>query len=182
MKLLKETRRLERLIQDIQELSQAEAGYFSISLKPLNLIQILITLVERFSAQLLDSGPIIKLDCPKDLPLVSGDRDRTEQILINLLGNAILYTKKGLITVKAWCDNHRVFISVIDTGIGINSENLPYVFERFWRADKSRARHAEGAGIGLAITRRLLELQGGKIEVTSELGKGSIFTFYLSIA
>lgn len=140
LKLLKETRRLERLIQDIQELSQAEAGYLSN-------IPILITLVERFSAQSLESGPIIKLDSSKDLPLVSGDRDRTEQILMNLLGNAILYTEKGLITVKAWCDNHRVFISVIDTGIGINSKNLPYVFERFWRADKSRARHAQGAGI-----------------------------------
>jgi signal transduction histidine kinase len=94
LKLLKETRRLERLIQDIQELSQAEAVYLSN-------IPILITLAERFSAQILESGPIIKLDFSKDLPLVSGDRDRTEQILMNLLGNAILYPEKGLITVKA---------------------------------------------------------------------------------
>lgn len=182
LKLLKEIRRLERLTQDIQELSQAEGGYLSIIMKPLNLMPILINLVERFSTQILDNGPIIELDCPKDLPRVLGDEDRTEQILVNLLGNAILYTEQGMITVKAWRDHHRVFVSVIDTGIGIKHENLPYVFERFWRADKSRSRYARGTGIGLAITRRLVELQGGKIEVTSELGKGSIFTFYLLVA
>ena len=182
LKLVKEIRRLERLIQDIQELSQAETGYLSISLKPLNILAILITLVERFSEQILDYGPIIKLDFPKDLPLVLGDSDRTEQILVNLLGNAIRYTEKGMITVKVWCEHHRVFVSVIDTGIGIKTENLPYVFERFWSTDKSRSRYPGGAGIGLAITRRLVELQGGKIEVVSELGTGSVFTFYLPVA
>lgn len=182
LKLVKETRRLERLIQDIQELFQAETGYLSISLKPLNIIPILITLVERFSEQILDHGPIIKLDSPKDLPLVLGDSDRTEQILVNLLGNAIRYTEKGIITIKVWCEHHRVFVSVIDTGIGIKAENLPYVFERFWSTNESRSRYPGGAGIGLAITRCLVELQGGKIEVVSELGKGSVFTFYLSVA
>ena len=182
LKLVKETRRLERLIQDLQELSKAEAGYVSISLKPLNLLPILTTLVERFSDQILDEEPVIQLDCPQDLTPVLADSDRTEQILVNLLGNAMRYTETGTIIVKAWRDRHRVFISVIDTGIGIKPEDLPYVFERFWRADKSRSRYSGGTGIGLAITRRLVELQGGKIEVSSELGKGSIFTFYLSSA
>ncbi|HAC65697.1 MAG TPA: two-component sensor histidine kinase [Cyanothece sp. UBA12306] len=182
LKLVKETRRLERLIQDLQELSKAEAGYVSITLKPINLIPLLTALVERFSDQILDEGPSIKLDCPQNLPPVLADSDRTEQILVNLLGNAICYTEKGTITLKAWSDRNRVFISVIDTGIGIKPEDLSYVFERFWRADKSRSRYSGGTGIGLAITRRLVELQGGNIEVTSELGKGSTFTFSLSIA
>ncbi len=182
LRLIKETKRLERLIQDLQELSQVEAGYLSISLKPLNLIPILTTLVDKFSDQILDDGPTINLECPDDLPPVLADSDRTEQILVNLLGNAIRYTEKGSINVKAWRDRHRVFIAVIDSGIGIKSEDIPYVFERFWRADKSRSRYSGGTGIGLAITRRLVELQGGKIEVTSELGKGSTFTFYLSVA
>ncbi|WP_232014557.1 ATP-binding protein [cyanobacterium endosymbiont of Rhopalodia gibberula] len=94
----------------------------------------------------------------------------------------MLYTEKGIITVKAWCYHHRVFVSVIDTGIGIKPENLSYVFKRFWRADKSRSRYAGGAEIRLAITCRLVELQEGKIGVTSKLEKRSIFTFYLSVA
>ncbi|ACK64572.1 histidine kinase [Rippkaea orientalis PCC 8801] len=182
LKLVKETRRLERLIQDLQELSKAEAGYLSITLRPINLIPILIALLEKFSDQILDEGPLLKLDYPKSLPPVLADSDRIEQILVNLIGNAIRYTETGTITIKAWRDRHRVFISVIDTGIGIKPEDLPFVFERFWRADKSRSRYSGGTGIGLAITRRLVELQGGNIEVSSQLGKGSTFTFYLSVA
>nr|MDJ0846654.1 ATP-binding protein [Crocosphaera sp.] len=127
-------------------------------------------------------GPTIQLDCPQELPPVLADSDRIEQILVNLIGNAICYTEKGSITVKVWQENKQVWIAIIDTGIGIKSEDLPYIFERFWRADKSRSRYSGGTGIGLAITRRLVELQGGKIEVESEVDKGSTFRFSLSIA
>ncbi|MGP0129207.1 MAG: ATP-binding protein [cyanobacterium endosymbiont of Rhopalodia musculus] len=101
---------------------------------------------------------------------------------MNLLENAMLYPEKGIIFVKNWCDYQRIFMFIIDTVIGIKPENLPYVFERFWRADKSRPSYSGEAGIELAITRRLVELQGVKMEVTSKLGRGSIFTFYLSVA
>ncbi|MGK7956742.1 MAG: sensor histidine kinase [Crocosphaera sp.] len=180
--LVKETRRLERLIHDMQELSKAEAGYLSITLHPLNIIPLLTSLVERFSDQIMDEGPMIKLEYPPDLPLLLGDSDRTEQILVNLIGNAIRYTEKGTINIKVWQDNKQVWIEITDTGIGIKPEDLPYVFERFWRADKSRSRHSGGTGIGLAITRRLVELQGGKIEVDSEVDQGSTFRFSLFIA
>ena len=182
LRLVKETRRLERLIRDLQELSKAEAGYLSINPQPLNLYYLLSSLVERFADQLLEEGPSLELDCPKNLPLVLADRDRTEQIMVNLLGNAIRYTEIGSITVKAAKLDRQVWISVIDTGIGIAEENLPFVFERFWRADPSRASHSGGTGIGLAIARRLVELQGGRIEVESELGKGSTFRFCLPVA
>ncbi|MGB5771020.1 MAG: HAMP domain-containing sensor histidine kinase [Crocosphaera sp.] len=180
--LVKETRRLERLIHDLQALSKAEAGYLSISLHPINIIPLLTSLLERFSDQIMDNGPIIQLECPSNLPQVLADSDRTEQILVNLIGNAICYTETGTITVKTWSEKKQVWVAIIDTGIGIKSEDLPYVFERFWRADKSRSRYSGGTGIGLAITRRLVELQGGKIEVESELGKGSIFRFSLPIS
>ncbi|MGB5596188.1 MAG: HAMP domain-containing sensor histidine kinase [Crocosphaera sp.] len=180
--LVKETRRLERLIHDLQALSKAEAGYLSISLHPIDIGPLLTSLVERFSDQIMDYGPIIQLECPSNLPQVLADSDRTEQILVNLIGNAICYTETGTITVKAWSEKKQVWVAIIDTGIGIKSEDLPYVFERFWRADKSRSRYSGGTGIGLAITRRLVELQGGKIEVESELGKGSIFRFSLPIS
>lgn len=182
LSLVKETKRLERLTRDLQELSQAEAGYLSINLQPLNLIPLLNSLVEKFQDQLLEEGPVLKLDCPSELPLVLADCDRTEQILVNLIGNAIRHTDQGSITLKVRPDKKQVWIAVIDTGIGIAPEDLPHVFERFWRADRSRSSYSGGSGIGLAITRRLVELQGGEIQVESELGKGSTFMFSLSLA
>jgi signal transduction histidine kinase len=182
LRLIRETRRLERLIADSQELSKAEAGSLPIDLQVVSLYPLLNSLVKKFSDQLLEEGPTLQLDCPSDLPHVSIDIDRTEQILINLLGNALHYTEKGAIMIKAWRGDRQVWVAVIDTGIGIASEDLPKVFERFWRADKSRSRYSGGSGIGLAIARHLVELQGGKIEVESQLGKGSTFRFSLPIA
>ena len=182
LRLIKETRRLERLIHDLQELSKAEAGYLSIDSQSLNLYPLLTSLVEKFADQLLEEGPELALECPKDLPPVLADRDRTEQILVNLIGNAIRYTETGSITVEAKKINRQVWIAVSDTGIGIAEADLPFLFERFWRADPSRSSHSGGTGIGLAIARRLVELQGGRIEVESELGTGSTFRFSLPVA
>ncbi len=182
LRLVRETRRLERLTSDLQELSKAEAGYLSINPQKINLYPILKSLLEKFADQLLEEGPVLRLDCPIDLPPILADLDRTEQILVNLLGNALRYTEKGSIVLRAWRDKDWVWIAVTDTGIGIAPEDLPHIFERFWRADKSRASYSGGTGIGLAIARRLVELQGGKIEVESEFGKGSTFRFSLPIA
>lgn len=181
LSLVRETKRLERLTHDLQELSKAEAGYLSINLKPVNLLPLLKYLVEKFADQLLDDGPMLLLDCPQELPLVLADLDRTEQVLVNLIGNAIRYTEKGSISVKCWQDKKKLWIAVIDTGVGIAAEDLPHIFERFWRADRSRSSYSGGSGIGLAIARRLVELQGGKMKVESEINKGSTFKFYLSI-
>ena len=179
LRLIRETRRLERLIHDLQELSKAEAGYLSIDSQALDLYPLLESLVDRFGDQLMEEGPTLELVFPSDIPPVLCDRDRTIQILVNLLGNAIRYTKTGSIVIKVERKNNYVWISVTDTGVGIAPEDLPYVFERFWRADPSRSTHSGGTGIGLAIVRRLVQLQGGEIEVESELGKGSTFRFCL---
>ncbi|HHP7232932.1 MAG TPA: sensor histidine kinase [Xenococcaceae cyanobacterium] len=181
LRLIRETRRLERLIHDLQELSKAEAGYLSINTRKVNLIPLLESLVTRFQDQLLEEGPKLNLVYPQDLPLVYADIDRTEQILVNLIGNAIRYTETGSITVSATKANRQVWIAVKDTGVGIAESDLPYVFERFWRADPSRSSHSGGTGIGLAIARRLVELQGGRIEVISKLGQGSTFRFSLPL-
>jgi signal transduction histidine kinase len=180
-KMVQETQRLERLTSDLQELSKAEAGYLSINRQPLQLYPLLESLVEKFRDQLLEDGPILQLESSRDLPLVFADLDRTEQILVNLLGNAIRYTENGSITLKAWREKKWLWLAIIDTGIGIDQEDISLIFERFWRADKSRSRYSGGTGIGLAIARRLVELQGGKIEVESELGKGSQFRFCLPV-
>jgi signal transduction histidine kinase len=181
-RLVKEIRRLERLTNDLQELSKAEAGYVSINLQAVSLYPLLKSLAEKFADQLLEEGPTLILECPPDLPPVLADLDRTEQILVNLLGNALRYTEQGSITLQAWREKERVWIAVIDTGVGIAAGDLPHVFDRFWRADKSRSRYSGGTGIGLAIARRLVELQQGRIEVESQLGRGSTFRFFLPIA
>jgi signal transduction histidine kinase len=181
LRLVKETKRLERLVNDLQELSKAEAGYLPIFIQPVDLYPLLDSLVKRFADQLLEDGPVLQLECPKPLPLVLADIDRTEQVLVNLLGNAVRYTTQGSITIRAWTESSHLWIAVIDTGMGIAAEDLPHIFERFWRTDKSRDRYSGGSGIGLTISRRLVELQGGYMEVESELGKGSTFRFCLPL-
>ncbi|MBF2028914.1 MAG: HAMP domain-containing histidine kinase [Oscillatoriales cyanobacterium C42_A2020_001] len=178
-RLVGETGRLRRLVNDLQELSQAEAGYLPIRLEQVGLCPLLTAIADKFSHQLIEESPALRLECPIDLPPVLADPERVEQILMNLLGNALRYTQEGSITVKAWSEGRKVWVAVTDTGQGIAVEDLPHVFERFWRADRSRDRKSGGTGIGLAISRRLVELQGGVIEVESEVGKGSTFRFSL---
>lgn len=146
---------------------------------------LLAGLCDRFADQLLADGPQLQLHCPASLPPAQADRSRIEQVLVNLIGNAIRHTPQGAITLRAWAEGHRLWIAVADTGQGIAAEELPRVFERFWRSDKARTRDGQGvtgSGIGLAISRRLVELQGGEIEVSSQLGQGSEFRFWLPIA
>ena len=179
-RLMKETRRLRRLVNDLQELSKAEAGYLPIHLEPINLYPILSELVEKFEAQLPEELTI-SLECPSTLPLVLADLDRLKQILVNLLGNAVSYTQEGSIILRVWQEDSRACLAVSDTGQGIAPEDLPYVFERFWRSGLASERNSQGSGVGLAISRRLVELQGGEMEVESELNKGSTFRFFLPI-
>ncbi|HEY9908489.1 MAG TPA: HAMP domain-containing sensor histidine kinase [Thermosynechococcaceae cyanobacterium] len=180
--LTKETARLRRLVNDLQELSQAEAGYLPIRAQPFDLQPLLRSLVERFSEQLIEASPALKLECASNLPLALADPERVEQVLVNLLGNALRYTLKGAIVIYAWSEANQLWVAVADTGQGIAAQELPHVFERFWRSDRSRDRHSGGTGIGLAISRRLVELQGGTIDAESELGRGSTFRFSLPLA
>lgn len=181
--LMKEVSRMQRLVNDVQELSKMEAGYLPIDARPVDLHPLLKSLVKRFSDQLPpQEGPTIQLSYPPDTPMVMADPERVEQILVNLLSNALRYTPQGTIKIYTKRDATTLWIAVADTGKGIAETDLPHVFERFWRADRSRDRTSGGAGIGLAICRRLVELQRGRIEVESELGKGSTFRFSLPLA
>jgi signal transduction histidine kinase len=175
-----ETTRLQRLVNDLQELSKLEAGYLPIQAQNIALEPLVAALVRAFDDQFTNPDQVqVQLHCPPDLPLAYADPSRVEQILINLLGNALQYTDKGTVIVKLWAEAKRVYVSVADTGIGIAEEDLPYVFERFWRADRSRNRRSGGTGLGLTICRRLVEVQGGEISVKSQINFGSEFTFWL---
>lgn len=177
--LVRETRRLERLVNDLQELSQAESGQLPLDLKAVSLPPLFEKLLLRFDSQIADPGPHLGWRCDEQIAPVWADSDRLEQILVNLLGNAIKHTRQGQITLSAWEDSPYVWISVSDTGIGLAPDELPHVFERFWRSAQTRRQTVSGTGIGLAITQRLVELQGGQIEAESIVGQGSTFRFYL---
>jgi signal transduction histidine kinase len=181
-RLSRETGRLKRLVNDLQELSKAEAGYLPINARKFDIRPLLSQLVLRFGDQLIDSEIRIKLEASFDLPRANADPERIEQILVNLIGNALRHTEAGVVEIQACQQKGMIVVSVVDTGVGIAPEDLPHVFERFWRSDRSRNRRSGGTGIGLAISKKLVELQNGTISVESEVGKGSTFSFTVPIA
>ncbi|MGG6242602.1 sensor histidine kinase [Nodosilinea sp. AN01ver1] len=181
--LVRETRRLERLVNNLQELSKAEAGQLPLQLQAIALPPLFEKLLRRFDSQIAEDGPQLGWQCDDDIAPVLADGDRLQQILVNLLGNAIKHTRQGRITLSAQPVGGQIWITVQDTGIGIAPDELPHVFERFWRSPQLRNQvgtpSTDGTGIGLAITKRLVELHGGCIEVESTVGVGSIFRFSL---
>jgi signal transduction histidine kinase len=177
-----ETKRLMRLTDDLLELANVEAGYLPLCLEKISLPLLLKNVAKTFSVTSLNANCQLRMQIGESLPYVYADRDRIKQITINLLSNAIKYSPNGCVTIRAGSNGDCVWIAVVDTGIGIAPEHLPKVFERFWRADLSRNTDTGGSGIGLAITKRLVELHGGKIEVTSTPAQGSMFRFSLPIA
>ena len=181
-RLSRETGRLKRLVNDLQELSKAEAGYLPINARKFDIRPLLSQLVLRFGDQLIDSEIRIKLEASFDLPRANADPERIEQILVNLIGNALRHTEAGVVEIQACQQKGMIVVSVVDTGVGIAPEDLPHVFERFWRSDRSRNRRSGGTGIGLAISKKLVELQNGTISVESKVGKGSTFSFTVPIA
>jgi len=180
-RLHRETQRLRRLVRDLQELSKAEAGYLTLDLRPCALKPLVQEILAKFQLQVPEEGPALVLAIG-ELPPVLADPERVEQILINLLSNALRHTATGKITLGATLQGDWVTVRVEDTGTGIAPDDLPHIFERFWRSDQSRARETGGSGIGLTIVKKLIEIQGGTIHVTSTLGQGTIFLFTLPVA
>jgi signal transduction histidine kinase len=132
--------------------------------------------LERFRAQAAEQEVSLATDLPTDLPTIRGDRQRIGQVLSNLLSNALRYTPAGgQVVMAAKLESAELLISVADTGKGIPPDDLPYVFERFYRADKSRARASGGSGLGLAIARQIIEAHGSRIWAESQVGEGATF-------
>ncbi|MGA7677517.1 MAG: ATP-binding protein [Dehalococcoidia bacterium] len=174
---------LSRLVDDLQELSLAEASELKLDYQMKDIIKLLKRTVAVRQTQATAKGVSLSVDLPKKLPLMNVDTRRISQVLLNLIDNAITHTPKGgIITIAARKLDNWLEISVKDTGEGIPAKDLPNVFERFYRVDKSRTRATGGAGLGLAIAKSLVEAHGGKIEVRSEEGKGSRFSFTLPVA
>jgi signal transduction histidine kinase len=173
---------LSRLVDDLQELSLAEAGELKHVCQSEDIAVLINQTVASVQAQAATKGVSVSIDLPVRLSPVNIDYNRISQVLHNLLENAIAHIAKGgTIMVTARQEGSWVEASVADTGEGIPAEDLPNIFERFYRVDKSRARATGGSGLGLTIAKRLVEAHGGKIEVHSEPGKGSRFTFTLPV-
>ncbi|NJN68355.1 MAG: HAMP domain-containing protein [Chloroflexaceae bacterium] len=179
--LLKEATRLQRLIEDLELLSRAEAGQIPIVPRVVNLRLLLENLVTRFFPQFQAKQVTLELIASETFLPVWVDPDRVDQVAINLLNNALRYTPSGgRVWVQVWDHEGYAVVSVKDTGIGITSEHLPHIFERFYRVDKSRSRTSGGSGIGLTIASHLVYAQGGEITAWSRgSGTGSDFRFTL---
>ena len=180
-----EADRLSRWVDDLQELSRVEAKAYSLDIRPVAVSILVQTTVKRLSPQASAKQIALRSDLSVDLPPIQAGEDRMNQVLLNLVANAIQYTPEGgSVTISAAPHLDEVHISVSDTGIGIPPEHIPNLFTRFYRVDKSRSRNAGGgAGIGLTIAKHLIAAHGGRLWVESKgEGQGTIFTFSLKLA
>ena len=179
--VLRETMRLSRLVNDMLELSRLQSGTASLSRSVFAPLPLFNLIHETYSAYAEDYQQTFVYDVPEDLPNVWGNPDRTQQVLIVLLDNAFKYTPEGgVVTLSACAEGDVVRVRVRDTGVGIPAADLPHVFDRFYKVDKSH--HSKGTGLGLAIAYEIMKHLGEEMSVTSEPGQGSCFTFTLHIA
>jgi len=177
--LVDQTRQLTRLVDDLRTLSLAETGQLSLKIEPVNVQELLNDVATSFSGQAEVAGINLKAEvAPSNAPLIiSGDAGRLDQVISNLIANALVHTPAGgTITLCAALHQPGVRIQVIDNGSGIAAEDLSFIFDRFWHGDRS---HQGSTGLGLAIARQLVQAHGGSITVQSQLNQGTTFTIDL---
>jgi two-component system sensor histidine kinase VicK len=178
----KETDRMTTLVHDLLELSRIDNRQMQLNLQEVDMKNLVYETVEAQLIHASKEGHQLEVHVDDEVDYyILGDSARMRQILHNILSNAIKYSfDPGEIHIRLYKDK-QVIIQVQDTGIGIPKEDLERIFERFYRVDKARSRKMGGTGLGLAIAKELIELQGGKITITSEVGKGTTVTLYFPI-
>lgn len=177
--IVRETDRLERISSDLLVLSNTESG--TPVQEDMDLGIVLQDVYVRYEPKAIAGAINLTLDAPESIPMV-GSRDQIEQVVLNLVDNAIKYTPAGgRVTIQSSVDGSDIMVSVADTGIGIAESDLTRIFDRFYRADKSRAAQAAGTGLGLSIVKDVVESHGGTVQVTSQVRQGSTFTIRLPI-
>jgi signal transduction histidine kinase len=170
---------LLRMINELLDFSRAEAGFLRVDLAAVDLLHVAANVVGQLRPQIAERGLDFALEIPPGLPLARGNQTRLDQVLTNLLGNAIKFTDRGHVIVRASRHGERVRLVVEDTGIGISPEHQELIFQEFGRVE-TPGRRVGGTGLGLAISRRLVELMGGSLTVASVPGIGSTFTVELA--
>ncbi len=175
--------RMQIQVSDLQDVSRIETGQLFLEVRPTALTSALESALQATQGQVEARSQRLTLEVPENLPLVYADPARLTQILINLFSNAYKYTPEGGgIHLRAWLQDRYVHCAVSDTGIGISPEDQAKLFTKFFRSDDSAVRDMPGTGLGLCIVKSLVELQGGGIEVESQLGQGTTFTFTVPVA
>jgi two-component system, OmpR family, sensor histidine kinase BaeS len=175
-----ETVRLAKIVQSLEELTKYDQENMQINKSPINLNGLVEKVAKTFEAEFLRKGVDISLDLPAKLSTLAVDEDKMTQALINLVSNSLKFTPEGRNVTMSLNEEGKYYcITVADTGVGISEEDMPYIFERFFRADQSRNKKTGGSGIGLAIVKSIVEAHGGRVEVQSQRDKGSVFKLYL---
>ena len=169
--------RLSQLVADLGRLAEAQQPGLLLARTPVDLAAVAEARASAHAPAFAEKELALHVDA-RPSP-VAGDPGRLAQVLDNLLSNALRYTDRGTVTVRTFTEGDHAVLEVADTGIGMSSDELPHVFERFWRSEKSRSRSRGGAGIGLAIVRELVRAHDGRIDVTSHPGEGTAFTIRL---
>ncbi|MGH2523883.1 MAG: sensor histidine kinase, partial [Anaerolineales bacterium] len=179
-----EADRMRRLVEGLLDLARLDAGLRALNRAPLDLRLVLLAVVEKFNLRAREKGVSLHADVPPVLPTLVGDADRLAQVFTNLLDNALEHTPAGnSVTLAAASEPGAVVVNVQDTGTGIPRQDLHRIFERFYQVDKSRAARARsgGVGLGLTITKEIVEAHGGSLSVESTVGRGSTFTVRLPL-
>ena len=180
----REVQRLRRLVKDLQQMSSLESGHAQLDLAPLDMHTLVDETLNVIQPECEQTGITLHNEIVSGTPLVLADSDRITQVLLNLLDNARRHTPTGgSITVRAYRKDNALYIQICDTGIGIDSADLPHIFERFYRADRARSGGAtSGSGLGLSIVKAILTAHGGNIWAESNPGQGTMITFTLPLA
>jgi two-component system phosphate regulon sensor histidine kinase PhoR len=174
---LENVKRLEELVTDLVEISRIETGELEMKYDYFNIYTLLNDIHKDASQRNSNKNTKIQLEVPDNNLFIYGDKGRIEQVIDNLLSNAMRYTDQGHIKIKVLRRDNELVFSIIDTGIGISRKSINRIFERFYRADKARDRKKGGTGLGLAISKHIIEAHGSNIYVDSLEGKGSTFSF-----
>jgi two-component system sensor histidine kinase VicK len=179
--IFRDTKRLGGLITNILELSRMDIGTLKLALEDVKIQDLMNEVKEQMNIIIKNKNLDSEFKVQKNLPTVSIDKDKTIQVISNLINNAVHYTDKGKITVEAKRKENDILFSVSDTGIGIPKQHLKIIFERFYQVDNPLTRKIGGTGLGLSLCKGFVEAMGGKIWVESKVGKGSTFYFTIPI-
>jgi len=180
--VLHETQRLATLTRDLLDLAKAESGQFPLNVQPYDINEQIRRCFIGFLPTVEEKNLDVMIDLPEEKTIVLADEDRIAQVLTNLIDNAVKFcNKEGQLKIWTYLSGARVFVNILNTGAVIPSADIPFVFDRFFKVDKSHNRKSPGTGIGLSLVRSIINQHGEEVSVNSDPKSGTVFTFPLRL-